>query len=195
MLADAPVPAEIPGASASEQRGRYAGLLAAQVRLSFPTAVLADMVRTGAAQVRGGTEVEAGVYDFLTANQGRFEIGVEPVDAYLARANLRKTASGPLLDQLKRLQRVYQITPDDQALTVLLRHDMDSAYHITLHDQSAFVRAFAAEMGGEATATLTYRKAQQVHGAVLDVVTSLPPCPAGARRSAPPTWHRSSTRA
>jgi hypothetical protein len=46
------VPREIPGANDEERRRRYADVLAAQVRLSFPTRVVAQMVRTGETPVR-----------------------------------------------------------------------------------------------------------------------------------------------
>jgi peptidoglycan hydrolase-like protein with peptidoglycan-binding domain len=106
-LLDAAVPDQIPGATPEERRANYAELLATQVRLTFPTAVVADMVLTGVAPVAGAADVRDGVHSFLTTNQGKFEIGIEPVERYLARAKLTGTVEAPVLAQVKRLQRVY----------------------------------------------------------------------------------------
>src|ERR1019366_9692144 len=47
------VPPGIPGASASEQAANYARLLAAQVKVAFPTAVLASQVASGVIPIAG----------------------------------------------------------------------------------------------------------------------------------------------
>ena len=50
-----------------------------------------------------------------------------------------------VIAQIKRLQRVYQLTPDDASMAVLLRHNLDSAFAITRYDSAGFVRAFSCE--------------------------------------------------
>jgi hypothetical protein len=162
------IPAEIPGASADAQRANYASLLSAQVRLAFPTAVLADQVARGVMKITDTAAVATDIHDFLTANQGKFEMGLEPVEAYIARSKLGGT-SAAVVTQIKRLQRVYQLTPDDQSMTVLLGNQLDSAYAVTRYDSAGFVRAFAQKLGGEATATAIHARAKQVFNAVLNL--------------------------
>lgn len=171
-LLDAAVPDQIPGATPEERRANYAELLATQVRLTFPTAVVADMVLKGAAPVAGAADVRDGVHTFLTTNQGKFEIGMEPVERYLVRANLAGSVNAPVLAQIKRLQRVYQITSTDQAFAGLLQHNLDSAYQITRYDAPTFVRSFQDALGGAAVAEQTYAKARSVYGAVLNIAGS-----------------------
>jgi len=67
-----------------------------------------------------------------------------------------------VITQVKRLQQVYQLTPDDTSLVVLLRYNLDSALAITRYDPAGFVRAFAYELGGAATATAIHTWARQV---------------------------------
>ena len=171
-LLDGAIPPNIPGETDAEKREKYAELLAAQVRLAFPTAVIADRVQRQDIPIPTANGAAKGVYDFLTSHQGKFEIGVEPVERFIARNAL--TANEPVVAQIKRLQRVYQITPNDKALSELLKpeHNLDSAYAITRrHDRESFVRTFGEAMGEE-TARQTYAKAVQVHGAVLNIATS-----------------------
>jgi hypothetical protein len=169
-LIGASVPAQIPGATPAEQAANYAGLLAAQVRIAFPTLVIADLVRQAKLPVQSGVTVATGVATFLTANQGKFEIGIEPVEAYIARSKITGTAPD-VVAQVKRLQRVYQLTPDDQSMTVLLQANLDSAVAIMRYDATGFAASFGTALGGAATAASIYARARQIHGSVLGIVT------------------------
>ncbi|HEX5271715.1 MAG TPA: neuraminidase-like domain-containing protein [Gemmataceae bacterium] len=169
-LIDGSVPAQVPGGTAAEQAANYAELLAAHVRLTFPTAVLADRVANTPMGI-DGADVVRGVSKFLTDNQGKFEVGIEPIEGYVARTGLA-APDAPVLAQIKRIQRVYQITPDDTSMSALLQNKLDSAYAITRFGEEAFVRKFGDALGGAAAAGQIHTKARQVHGAVLNVVTS-----------------------
>ena len=96
--------------------------MAAQVRLAFPTTVLADQVGRGVLPVAGNTDLAGAVSRFLAAaaSQAQFEIGVEPVEGFLARTAYA-APSAEVIAGVKRLQRVYQLTTDDTIMTVLLR--------------------------------------------------------------------------
>jgi hypothetical protein len=165
-----PIPAQIPG-TGDQQRNNYAELLATQVRLSFPTAVVADLVQRGTYPLSDSSVQPADVTKFLTDNQGKFEIGIESIEAFLARTKLTGTPV-PVVNEIKRLQRVYQMTRDDQTMAVLLQHNHDSAQTIARYEQGAFVRAFAAKLGGAKVASDVHARAKQIHGAVLNIVTS-----------------------
>jgi GH18 family chitinase len=159
------VPPGVPGAAA------YAQLLASQVRLSFPTAVLGDQVRHGILPIAGHSTVATAVADFLTTHQDKFEIGAEAVEAYIARTNVTGT-SPDVVTQIKRLQRVYQVTPDDASLGVLLRHNLDSAFAITRYDAAGFTRAFSQKLGGGDKAMAIHTRAKQIFGSVLSIATA-----------------------
>lgn len=169
LVGDA-IPAEIPGATVAEKRANYTELLASQVRLSFPTAVLAERVRSGELNV--GAEGRDGVAELLSKNDGKFEIGLQPIDQFLARNRMEEAVAEPVKREIRKLQRVYQITPDDRAMQVLLDDGLDSAYRVVRFDQEEFVSRYRDRLGGEEKAKLVYAKSQQVHMAVLNVATS-----------------------
>ena len=169
LITDAP--SVIPGKTDAERRANYAEMLAAQVRLSFPTAVVASMIRDGSLAVTQGTEIRERVTAFLDAHQDKFEIGMQAVDQYIQRNNVQGVAP-EVRAELKRLQRVYQITPDDKAFTALLARNVHSAFHVVRYEESEFVSTFAGDVGGEQAARLVHAKARQVHGAVLNLATS-----------------------
>lgn len=167
---DLPIPPEIPSENAEEKHANYATFMASQLRLSYPTAVVAEMVRTDAMSLRAEPSVKKEVIDFLNANQGRFELGIHPVEQYLRKHEV--TLAGPALAQVKKLQRVFQISPSDEVMAGLLEHGLDSACAIVRHDERTFVNSFGDALGGEAMARLTYAKAHQVHHAVLNITTA-----------------------
>ncbi len=171
LTADVPIPNEIPGDTPESKQANYAEYLAAQVRLSYPTAAVAQMVKSGELPLTGAANgVSDQVHAFLTQHQGKFEIGVQPVQQYIAQNNLQ--IAEETVKQVKRLQRVYQITPSDQALTGLMKRGIDAAYHVVRYDKYTFVQNFAADIGGTDNAALTYDRSVQIHNAVLNIALS-----------------------
>ncbi len=171
LTREVPVPQEIPGDTAEAKRANYAEYLATQVRLSYPTVAVAHMVKSGELPLTGAADgISNQVHAFLTGQQGQFEVGVEPVERYIARNKLQVPAE--TVTQVKRLQRTYQITPSDQAMTGLMKHGIDAAYHVVRYDRDTFIQNFAADLGGADPAAQTYDRAAQIHSSVLNVALS-----------------------
>src|SRR6266498_267162 len=168
LIANDPIPSEISGETNDERRSRYAEMLAAQVRLSYPTMVVAQMVKEGSTPIAPTSREQ--VHSFLVEHQGTFEIGMHPVQRYIARNQLQVPKE--VSEQLLRLQRVYQITPSDEAMNALLRNGIDSALAVTRYDEKEFIGRFHNELGGEASARLTHAKARQVHNVVRNLAYS-----------------------
>ena len=168
VIGDDSVPPEIPGLRAADRRALYSDMLARQVRLSYPTAVVAHMVATGETPLAGafGEEVRA----FLTSHQGSFDIRTQPVERYVAQNQLAVTPE--VAQEITRIQRVQRITPTDEAMNALLRRGVDSAYAVSRYDREEFVGAFKNAVGGEATARLIHTRAQHVHNAILNIAVS-----------------------
>ena len=168
LIGDGAIPSEIAGENDEEKRSRYAEVLAAQMRVSFPTAVVAQMVKSGETPVAVGVADQ--VHAFLSQHQGKFEIGMQPVGQYLARNNLQLPSA--VREQIIRIQRVYQITTSDGAMNALLNSGLDSAYAVTRYNRDQFIRTFKDELGGGANARLIYANAQQVHNVALNIAFS-----------------------
>ena len=186
LLADVSVPDVVSGDTLDDKRANYAAAVAAQLRQSYPTATLASMIESGTAKLDASDDVRDKVVEFFDAYQGSFEIGAEPVARYIARNNLGDQVDDAAVAQVKRLQRLYQITPDDTALTTLLAAGVGSAHEIVSMDHRTFLVRFSDELGGAQTAELVYSKAMQVHSAVTNLALSY-----AAARSAPALGHSS----
>lgn len=160
------IPPEVGGADDAEKRVNYNELMAAQVRLSFPTAVVAELIKGIATPTTNLNHA----HRFLREHHGKFEIGIQPVEQYIMRNNMQVTEDAT--QALKQVQRVYQITPSDGAMTALLKKGVDSAYAVVQYERNKFIQLFKDELGGEVDAQLVYAKSQQVHNAVLNIATS-----------------------
>ncbi|MFM9951807.1 MAG: neuraminidase-like domain-containing protein [Saprospiraceae bacterium] len=171
LTEEVPIPKEVSGDTVEARRLNYANYLAAKVELSYPTAAIAQLVKSRALTLPGATNGAADdVHTFLTNHQGKFEIGMQPVQEYISRNNLQAAES--TVHHLKQLQRVYQITPGNLALTGMMKHGLDAAAHVVRYDKDKFVERFGADLGGTEDAILTYDKSVQVHNAVLNIAIS-----------------------
>jgi GH18 family chitinase len=166
------IPAQIPGKTIEEQRSNYAQLLATHVRLAFPTIVAAGHVLSGNFRLLNSS-IQQDVAGFLTSHEGRFEIGIEPIEAFIANSKgVVEPPPAPVIAEISRLQRVYQLTPDDQTMAVLLQNNHDSAYLISRYDSAGFVRAFQDKLGDSATAMAIHARAKQIFSATLNIALS-----------------------
>jgi hypothetical protein len=168
LTSDVPLPKEVPGSTSDAQRANYAIHLAAHVRLSYPTASVAQMVASAVLPLsNASSDVVKGVSDFLSTNQARFSIAAEPVERFIKRSQLKVPAE--TVQHVKRLQRLYQITPGDDAMAALLKRGINSSRDVIRHGKSNFVKAFTKDLGGDDQAAFVYDRAQQVHAAVLNM--------------------------
>ena len=168
LLGDDAVPPEIAGADAPARRINYADVLTTQLRLSYPTATLAAMVKSGETPTLGGMVDE--IHGFLMQHHGQFEIGMQPVEQFVVRNQIPLEPA--VQREITRIQRVRQITPSDGAMNALLARGVDSAFAVVRYDRAEFVSGFKDVVGGEANAALIHAKAQQVHNALLNIATS-----------------------
>jgi hypothetical protein len=166
LTANTVIPPEIPGDTPEAKKENYATYLAAQVRLSYPTASVAQMVKAGDLPVRMPDQVST----FLIAHQDKFAIGAQPVQQYIARNNVSNVPD-KVLGEIKRIERLYQITPSDQAMAALLKRGIDSAYRVAHQDRDIFIQSLTADVGADHAAAI-YDKSIEIHNAVLNVAVS-----------------------
>ena len=167
LLSNVDPPAEVAGATLAEQKANYADLLAAQVRLNFPTATVGQLATNGAL---GKAAQSAGVGAWLTANQANFDIGDEPISQFLTRTGT--SAAADVVAQVTSLQRVYQVAPDATSMGALLSAGLDSAYAITKLGQDNFVTSYSQSVGGDDIAQSIFARAQTVTNSTRHIVLS-----------------------
>lgn len=161
------VPAAYAGDTLDARLAAYSEDLARKVRLAFPGRVVARMVESDElALVADGDGQRQGVSTFLRAAEpAGFALGRTPVEAFVrdhpdlvdAVADVREVT-----EEVKRLQRLYQVTPGNEAMKVLAGLGFTSAFEIAAVDRQKFIDWYAPWFPSEQQAELVYRKAQQV---------------------------------
>lgn len=172
----------------------YAADLARKVRLSFPTQVVRRLIERN--ELKLSDSVKTNVVQILKETSGLgFELGRTPVKMLLERyedtvfQGMDQVAKQATLATLKRLARLYQITPSDQALIELHDLGFQSAQDVIAFPLDLFVKKFsqqptksllpAGHLAQEAV--VIYQKAQQVAAVSTHLVvnaqllTTLPP--------------------
>jgi len=105
-----------------------------------------------------------------------FRLGQTPVESFVRdhsgvlsgiAANEVETAK----QGLKTLQRVYQLTPSNEAMPTLLSLGLTSAYDIVALSQEDFITSYGFMFPSSKQARLVYRKAQQVTSVTYNLFT------------------------
>lgn len=172
---------------AADPAGAYADDMARKVRISFATEVAWDMIETGEFTLEGGN---ANLSALLKNAIGKgFKLGGVPIDAFL-NANpevfdgISETDRATAKEMLKTLQRVYQITPGNDALKTLLNEGLLSAQDVLAYPLDVFLERFVSDSLTEEQARLVYRKAEQVSNITYSLMSlakelnNAPPVPA-----------------
>lgn len=137
------VPANTVGATADEKKKNFAIALHNKLFTAEPTAVLHRMVQDAEVPI-ADTNQRTGVASFLT-NQPAFNIRTTSVytalkhpDAFKGIADEHRAGG---VEQLKPLQRVQAISPIPEAIPVLCKANLTSAFRIAELPESTFLNA------------------------------------------------------
>lgn len=153
----------------------YAEDLARRVRISYATEVTWNMIRTGEMDVSGLGSASTIQLLLKNAIDQGFKLGQTQVDPFLKEhpavfdgieADQQKTAA----EALKALHRVYQITPGNDAMKVLLGAGLFSAQDVLAYPLDVFLERFGEALGVD-QATLVYRKCEQVGNVATSLFT------------------------
>jgi hypothetical protein len=147
----------------------YAQGLAAQINVSLPTLVTAEMVRRGEIPVDpspSGSEGE--VAAFLRSSHLKHTIGVESVKRWEGYDKL--TPRGK--DGARLVERLYQMSPSNDSMVALHKLGLQSAMDIARIPRSRFLEKHSGAFPSQTEAKLVHMKAQEIHTTALNVATT-----------------------
>lgn len=152
------------GLSADE----YAGHLAAMVKRSYPTETLGAMLRRGDLKMGGDANALTETAAFFENNTDHLKIGAKPLKKTAAFQQLSANAQALAL----RVERLYQITPDDDALKTLAETGVHSARQIAQYSRREFLKRFGTQFKDPETASTVYTRAHEVHSTALNLTAA-----------------------
>ncbi len=190
-------PAGTPGQTSAEQMQNYAAELERSFTAAFPSAAFTARLQSdtgskipnaGAAREFLGSNPD---FDLLTTRIGKYFQsggGTSGVAAPKTGEGLLPSpqvagatgggvsgsagADTSLVSQLKRIQRVFKLSPTYSATNVLLRDNVDSAQKIYRMGKGNFVNKYGPQLGNMEAAQL-YRKATQAYSQSLVLAGNL----------------------
>ncbi|HEY9422994.1 MAG TPA: hypothetical protein VIW92_16400, partial [Thermoanaerobaculia bacterium] len=157
----------------------YAEDMARKIRLSYPTQVVAHMVeQDGQDEWKlGGAAKPAATLLKRAATKG-FRLGETPVEAFvrdhpdvLQGVGANAAEAEAAREGVKTLQRVYQITPSNEAMPTLMSLGLTSAYDVVALSRDVFLDRYERYFPSRKEAELVYRKAQQVSSVTYNLFT------------------------
>lgn len=175
------IPPSYAGEDVKERLAAYAEDMARKVRQSYPTQVLTRLVQSG--EIKLPVPREDTVKLLKNAAEQGFRLGETPVQAFLkshrgVRAGMTDAEFETAGRQLNTLHRVYQITPSNDAMPVLMELNMTSAYDVMAYSEAEFTALYARkyfDLHGKQPAPseprLVYRKATQVSSVTYNLFT------------------------
>lgn len=145
----------------------YANQLAWQVKLSYPTAVAAEMVNKSEIKLGANAPIPE-VYKFLSADPVKNIIGKQPVKTWTGYTQL----SAPAKTAAKTMERLYQMSPSDESMIALSNAGITAAYQVASFTKGEFMKKYSGQFPNVQEAELTYAKASEVHSTALNIATS-----------------------
>ena len=171
------VPPIYGGEKVQDRLTLYAEDLARKIRLSYPTPVVARLIELDSQDNMkfgsGRTDVASVLKKAVTHG---FTLSQSQIDAFLddhpdILTGLSAERANAATQGLKALKRVYQMTPSDEAMLVLLNLGLTSASQITAMTRDTFLQRYAARFPMREQAELVYDKATQVDAVIQNMFT------------------------
>ncbi|QHT61334.1 hypothetical protein GXP70_16130 [Paenibacillus lycopersici] len=163
----------------NDRRDAYAGDLARKVRQSFPTQVIHRMLEKK--DLRLGSrhdEMKAPVQSVLkNALDKGFQLGRTPVEQFLRHHGeslfdgFTDTDKRLAEEGVKLLTRAYQMTPSDDAMTILLDLGFTSARQVAAIPKAAFIERYAQDFGSHTVTEVIWDKSVQITSSTFNIYT------------------------
>ncbi|MBX3629208.1 MAG: hypothetical protein KF908_04695 [Nitrosomonas sp.] len=167
------IPVAYAAEKVEDRLSAYTEDMAHKIKLSYPTQVVSRLIESDE-KYKLPAAHDATVTLLKNAVAHGFRLGETPVAAFLKKhpnitAGIASLDTQTAQQQLHALQRVYQITPDDEAMPVIMSLNMTSAFDVMAYSEKQFVAMFDAkyaeiykEPAPQGKAILISRKARQV---------------------------------
>lgn len=183
LFPDAEIAVAFEEGSVAVRRSRYIQVMADQIHKSYPTAVITALVTNDVLPVAAAekTAVVAHLTKIATQHIGKtgdaakpFEFGTKLLKNTEGYAALAPTTQA----ELKKLERTFQLTPDDTAMQGLLKNGLHSAMAIVKLSRNGFIQQFGTAFAVKKADSLAiaegiYQKALQIHTATLNMAIAV----------------------
>jgi peptidoglycan hydrolase-like protein with peptidoglycan-binding domain len=201
LVTKAGVPDDVEGDTPQARRTAFVDAIESRLQTLYPAEYLAKTLRS----VRDGDLRKAGDWLHQTISRSitlprdvpPFDVVNTPATKYLREygdrlfAHKTEAEAKFLQTQLKRVQRVYQLSATIEQMPLLLAEGLDSASQIVRWSHEHFLKQYADRLGGAVAAAAVHAKAAYIHGTLLNLYIDIwKAFPVGAPKlQVPPEMH------
>ena len=157
------VPPDVPGATPQARTANYVNSILGILHAAYPTDTVVQILAQ-APNINLDGSLRQAVTQFFT-NAPDFELGSSRVDVYV-QAHASSVFNGiaaadqpAVVAQVKRTQRLFQVSTNAETLAALMGTGLDSAHAIAQIPAKSFLARFAAALGGSDQAAALYQRA------------------------------------
>ncbi|PHN01148.1 neuraminidase-like domain-containing protein [Flavilitoribacter nigricans] len=174
IITEKDIPDAITGENIEIRKEQYLAWLTGELRRAYPTKVVAEQVKAQEVTLTNNENIRAEVYDALNRDELGFELGEYSINKHIQELEDRgMPLSAEAKTSLKRMHRVYQLSPRDEDINVLLEKNLDSAFKIVKYDQKQFIERYKSDFGDdEKVAQRVYDKAVADASLITNVTLS-----------------------
>ncbi len=155
------MPETVSGSSPEEKADIYISNLQNILNTAFPTVKITGMIRNQELPVNG-TEISQILLAFLESGTS-FDFATSKVPDY---DNELRQLSGESFDvvsrEMKKIQRVFAVSADPGAMTVLMDVGLHSANSVASIPRKTFIRMYGEAMGGQRKAAMVHQRSQYI---------------------------------
>lgn len=150
------LPDNTEGGTVAERVKKFVSNVRNVLHATYPTEKIASMVQKGELETRDAANSlvaffnTATDFDFATKRIEDFENIIQQVAPEQA-AEVRAS--------LQTMQRIFQISPTPEAMSGMMANGISSAFQVAGVPEAAFVRSYAAALGGEGVARSVHSRA------------------------------------
>jgi hypothetical protein len=170
-------PPGIAGGTPAQQAANYAQALTDTLHATFPTQTAANLAAT-VPEMIPVSDVRDGVGQFF-ANAPDFDIRTTRISSYLtanpgtALQGIPAAAQQAVVEQLKRMQRAFQISVSAETMTTLLLAGLDAAHLVANIPPRSFTDRYAPMLGGQDAAQAVYDRAVFINARSIGLITQV----------------------
>jgi peptidoglycan hydrolase-like protein with peptidoglycan-binding domain len=172
-------PADTPGSTATARCAEYVNGIESLLRDSYPAIYVAKVLRqvTDSDVCKAGDWLHGMLSQTISLPEGvpAFNLATTPATGYLRShgdqlfAHVSETERAHLSSQLKRVQRVFQLSATPEQMLLLFEERLESAHQIVRWSYEHFVQQYGERLGGADAAAAVHSKARYIHGTLLNL--------------------------
>ena len=161
LIKKAGVPDFIKGENNQEKINWYADRMLSLFNVSFPTQRIAKMVEKDELYIEKNT-VSKSIGNFLSKNE-QFDFASSRIHDF--DKEIKATAAkdfDEVRSELMKIQRVFQVSTSPEAMTVLMKNNLHSAYSIANIPCKSFIKKYAKALGGDHVAFTIHQRSSHI---------------------------------